>query len=260
MIESMRIESEVFRIKSSVLIKLMILCFGKSWIFASSILFFAGIITSFFDWRFLILALIVILFIIPMMIMFLYYDYGLRPYSYFNCSYHSLLFENDKIIVKVYIKEDPVELSNKVSQSAENLLNNDEWEARWEEKWVTKWEEKWEWHTAQDDSSDSKAIDSLTKESHNINKKFISDTHLEKDASNAKHQEGLTPYGIYPNLILKSTIIILRKDIKPYYIAGNNIIVPLATKPKGILIIPMDIWGEKEEFTKVIDVLTGKYS
>lgn len=68
----------------------------------------------FFDYRFLILALIWIFIIIPFSVFFLFLIYGLQPLTTINKLNHRLNFLDDSVIVKFNDSEDEAETPNPI--------------------------------------------------------------------------------------------------------------------------------------------------
>lgn len=59
------------------------------------------ILAMIFDPKFFILALIWIFMIVPMYVAFLYFYFGMRPLTAFNCIPHQIVFDEDKLTVKL---------------------------------------------------------------------------------------------------------------------------------------------------------------
>lgn len=198
----------------------MVYCYGKAWIILICCLILAGIIAGFFDWRYIMVALIAVCFVIPLVMMFMYYDYGLRPYSYFNSVHHRLIFDETDILIEVYVKEYQDEQKEEL------------WFGKKEDSWFGK--KKDNWYGEKQEEVVEKEEYSVSCENKNSDSESSS-----KDSA----------------LIFRSTIKIPLVDVLPYYIYGDKLIVPLKTKPKGIIILPMDAWLAKEDFKNVVESL-----
>ncbi len=183
----MRIESDIFKIAPSVLVKSMVYCYGKAWIILICCLILAGIIAGFFDWRYIMVALIAVCFVIPLVMMFMYYDYGLRPYSYFNSVHHRLIFDETDILIEVYVKE------------YQDDQKEELWFGKKEDSWFGKKEDSW--FGKKQDEVVEKEDDSVSRENKNSDSE-----------SSSKNSA----------LILRSTIKIPLVDVLPYYIYGDK--------------------------------------
>jgi len=100
--EGYRIESSVFRISPLRFAALMSGIYGSGWLWlmiAFSVL--AVVVGVSVDYRFFILAMMVVFIVMPMMLTVLYYRYGLKGECYVNVVSHKLLFEEGRLFVLI---------------------------------------------------------------------------------------------------------------------------------------------------------------
>lgn len=97
------VESGIFRMGGGAFAAALVRNFGRGWIIAFAVIVCASILPGIFiDVRFLIIALMVVLIISPMMLVFLYYSYGLRRECFINTIPHTVLVEEDTVKVRIY--------------------------------------------------------------------------------------------------------------------------------------------------------------
>lgn len=81
----------------------MIAMYGAPWFGAMALLLLAGIIAGFvFDFRFLILGLMILFILMPMLAAYIYFYYGLRRECWLNVVDHSIGIGDDGLDVKIY--------------------------------------------------------------------------------------------------------------------------------------------------------------
>lgn len=101
------VESEIFRMGGGTFAAALVRNFGRRWIISFAVIVIASILPGIFlDARFLIIALMVVLIISPMMLVFLYYSYGLRQECFVNIIPHTVAIEGDSVKVKIYTDRD----------------------------------------------------------------------------------------------------------------------------------------------------------
>lgn len=101
------IQTKVIRLSHKKLVELLFYQNGKVWMYVClvGILFF--IIAGFtLNLKFFILALMWIFLIIPLLISFLYFFYGLNPLTSYNVINHTIIFSNENIIIHFLLEED----------------------------------------------------------------------------------------------------------------------------------------------------------
>lgn len=100
---SKSVESVIFRMEGGAFAAALVRNFGRGWIIAFAVIVIASIIPGIFiDGRFLIIALMVVLIVIPLMLSFLYYSYGLRRECFINTIPHTVSIEEDSVKVKIF--------------------------------------------------------------------------------------------------------------------------------------------------------------
>lgn len=100
------IESGIIKMPSRKMFSVLFMQNGILWLIIAlvGIVIFA-LIGCFYDNRFFILALIWIFMIIPMIVAFLYFFYGMKPLTTFNTIPHKLKFD-EKIIVEFFTEDE----------------------------------------------------------------------------------------------------------------------------------------------------------
>lgn len=97
------VESGIFRMGGGAFAAALVRNFGRGWIIAFAVIVCASILPGIFiDVRFLIIALMMVLIISPMMLVFLYYSYGLRRECFINTIPHTVSVEEDMVKVRMY--------------------------------------------------------------------------------------------------------------------------------------------------------------
>lgn len=101
------VESGIFRMGGGAFATALVRNFGRRWIIAFAVIVIASVLPGIFiDVRFLIIALMVVLIVSPMMLVFLYYSYGLRKECFVNIIPHTVSVEEDSVKVKIYTDRD----------------------------------------------------------------------------------------------------------------------------------------------------------
>ncbi|MDE6866592.1 MAG: hypothetical protein K2J23_04275 [Muribaculaceae bacterium] len=103
------IETSIYKIERGEFGRLLFAMYGGRWIAVIALSVFLCLIAGIvFDWRFLFLALIIIALIAPPIVMFLYFNYGMKGKNYLNILDHKLSISDTslKVTLYPYVKEE----------------------------------------------------------------------------------------------------------------------------------------------------------
>lgn len=111
------IVSKEIKMTSKQLLSILLLNYGSRWIIISIIGIVIAVVLGFaLDVRFFILGLIWICMIVPMMVAFLYFYYGMLPLTAFNAIPHRLFIAEDQIRIRLKEVEDEEKTEEKKQQ------------------------------------------------------------------------------------------------------------------------------------------------
>lgn len=101
------IQSSVFRMAKSIVLKEMLILYGKPWIISFfTLILICGILSVCHDLRWIIIGLMTVFIICPMFIAFLYIYHGLKPLTVLNTIPHKLEFTIDQFSITCYTVEE----------------------------------------------------------------------------------------------------------------------------------------------------------
>ena len=100
------IETMEIRMPSKKMLSILFMLYGMPWIGSAFFGFIVFIIIGFIiDYRFLVLSLIWIFLLVPLVVAFLYFFYGMDPLTTFNCMPHKIIFDDEELTVRLLDKE-----------------------------------------------------------------------------------------------------------------------------------------------------------
>lgn len=92
-----------FRLSQGAYLRDLFVLYGRKWLWvAFSILILSLLASLIWDWRLLIVSLMIIFICIPMLMAFLYFYYGFRQECMLNILPHLVKISDDQIIIDVY--------------------------------------------------------------------------------------------------------------------------------------------------------------
>lgn len=97
------VATDIFKINRSAICRTMLMLYSKPWVVSTALLLLPAIFAGIFiDLRWLIIALMIVFIVIPMILAFAFFYYGLNPISVINSTPHSLEFREDGIMATLY--------------------------------------------------------------------------------------------------------------------------------------------------------------
>ncbi|MBD5356472.1 MAG: hypothetical protein HDR88_09670 [Bacteroides sp.] len=112
------VSTEIFKINRTSICRTMLMLYSKPWLAAIAVVLCPLIILGIcIDLRWLIVALMVVFIIIPLILAFAFFYYGLNPVSVINSTYHSLEFETGQIAATLYNAPPPSGNKNKTGEN-----------------------------------------------------------------------------------------------------------------------------------------------
>lgn len=111
----MKFESSEIKLSTKKLLGLLTLEYGLIWILVGiGVSILIWLCALFFDYRFAILGLIWIFIVIPLLMLFLFFIYGMLPVTAYNTLSHKLIFDEEDIRIIFLNKEEEEE--NKIRE------------------------------------------------------------------------------------------------------------------------------------------------
>lgn len=96
------IETQEIRMSGNKMLSTLFLLYGIPWIVAAFAGFCVFIILGFcINFKFFILSLIWIFLLVPLVVTFLYFFYGMKTLTTFNCMPHKIIFEDQDIKINI---------------------------------------------------------------------------------------------------------------------------------------------------------------
>lgn len=120
-------ETDWFKMPSGLFLRTILLQNGKVWISVSIALIVIGMLLGVsIDYRYAIIALMILFLLIPLEIAMLYFYYGFLECCYFNAILHKLTFEGSeiKVTMKWTKREEEEEISDGESKAEEEIYRN----------------------------------------------------------------------------------------------------------------------------------------
>lgn len=105
--------SRVFRMSASRFAMELLFRYAWIWLLSLSLLAVAGLVLGVtVDLRWLIAALMIVCIVLPMVLGFFYYFYGLRRGCFVNTVPHRIVVRDDGLVCRLWIKESPESVEN----------------------------------------------------------------------------------------------------------------------------------------------------
>ena len=101
------IESKEIKISAKQMLTVLFCNYGTPWTIAALMGIIVFIILGFcLDFRFFFLALIWLFLIVPLVVAFLYFYYGMKPLTAFNTIPHKIFYDNSEIRIRILPKDE----------------------------------------------------------------------------------------------------------------------------------------------------------
>lgn len=98
-----RISTDIFNINAKAISHTLVTLYGKKWFMPTfGVLLPMVLLGAIFDLRWVIVALMILFIVLPMVLAFLFFYYGLDPVSVVNSPPHALEFGDNAITVYIY--------------------------------------------------------------------------------------------------------------------------------------------------------------
>lgn len=112
-------ESKVFKMSGTIFVTEMLFRYSGAWLLGLFSMALLGVILGVtVDLRLLVIGLMVVFVVLPMVLAFLYYYYGLRRECFINTIPHSLLIGDDGLTVRMILTADNTDEEEEITEDS----------------------------------------------------------------------------------------------------------------------------------------------